>query len=239
MQSIAVNYGHRCSVVPFEGRYMGVWKLFRVGITPALIKTFLSKNRVHLGYIAASRRPPTRSVNMDRLHDLDRSGLPERSVRFLDELQVWVDGLPPGALQSGTVVIDSAGAQTHRAHHDHACSVYLLKAGPDFKIGIAKNVAHRVKTLQTGNANVVRTVFTRRYDERREAMGIEKSLHDEFRMFRSTGEWFRPPNVSTFPASVLFALAKYDLQIIPTATAPTAASASTVAYHQNRLPEDT
>jgi DNA segregation ATPase FtsK/SpoIIIE-like protein len=70
--------------------------------------------------------------------------------------------------------------------------VYILKAGENhYKVGIAKSVFERIKSIQTGNANHVYIVATKLCND---AMKVEKMLHKKLESM-STGnggrEWFR------------------------------------------------
>lgn len=75
------------------------------------------------------------------------------------------------------------------ARHRSRTWLYAIQAGHSgpIKLGLAKNPAERLKTLQTANADTLRplgawAVFA---DE-------EKLLHAEFDHARLRGEWFRP-----------------------------------------------
>lgn len=68
--------------------------------------------------------------------------------------------------------------------------VYLAKAGDStYKVGIARNVTERIKTLQTSNPNKIYVVMTRLVDE---AYNIENATHYYLKQELSGGgkEWF-------------------------------------------------
>ena len=58
------------------------------------------------------------------------------------------------------------------------------------KIGISNNVYTRLSTLQTGNADKLEIVDYIGPMSRKDALYLEKELHDKFNMVHVTGEWF-------------------------------------------------
>ncbi len=82
-------------------------------------------------------------------------------------------------------------------------TVYFARAGDAVKIGMAKSVASRLRSLQTGCAQPLSLI--------REVDGgasVERWLHGQFRHLRMVGEWFRfdptmltidPPNLGLAP----------------------------------------
>lgn len=65
--------------------------------------------------------------------------------------------------------------------------VYLLKAGPNYKIGIAASVERRATDLQTGCPFPVEIIGQWAHGEVRK---IERQLHEMFGHKKIRGEWF-------------------------------------------------
>jgi hypothetical protein len=76
-----------------------------------------------------------------------------------------------------------------------ACFVYVVRAvgDPPIKVGIAKNVRHRIASLQTGNPRPIELLALLVGDE-----ALEKFWHYQLRDHRMTGEWFDGPAVPAF-----------------------------------------
>ncbi len=66
-------------------------------------------------------------------------------------------------------------------------SMYLLRCDIYYKIGVAVDVVDRVATLQTGNPRKIDIVFVYEFEN---SKLIESVLHQRFRDFRISGEWF-------------------------------------------------
>lgn len=69
--------------------------------------------------------------------------------------------------------------------------VYILRCGADhYKVGVAKSVPKRIKSLQTSNPNLISIVSTRLVVD---AYSVEQQLHQLLREFRTDGgtEWFQ------------------------------------------------
>lgn len=58
------------------------------------------------------------------------------------------------------------------------------------KIGIAKNVKNRLRSLQTSSPAKLELLATIKRENSRTAKELEKFLHDKFSSFWITGEWF-------------------------------------------------
>ena len=58
------------------------------------------------------------------------------------------------------------------------------------KIGVARNIAKRLDALQTANPRELELVVAIPFDNRMQALSVEKKLHHQFRKFRIRGEWF-------------------------------------------------
>lgn len=70
--------------------------------------------------------------------------------------------------------------------------VYVVRAGDEapVKVGIARNVADRIATLQTGNWRKLHVLYSLPGD-----LHLEKHLHLEMANDRIIGEWFEGPSV--------------------------------------------
>jgi len=65
--------------------------------------------------------------------------------------------------------------------------LYVLSSGPLLKIGVTKDIESRIKTLQTGNPNLIQLEYI---EERYKPHKAERYLHKEFHKNRVSGEWF-------------------------------------------------
>lgn len=68
--------------------------------------------------------------------------------------------------------------------------VYVLKSGKYYKIGISKDVAERLRNLQTGNPIEIALVSAAFLEN---APRFESRLHEAFSDYRTRGEWFELP----------------------------------------------
>lgn len=66
-------------------------------------------------------------------------------------------------------------------------SVYILKVGEYYKIGITKNIRERIRHFQTGNPYKVELIALK---ECVDAANSEKAMHNQFCHNRRFGEWF-------------------------------------------------
>lgn len=71
--------------------------------------------------------------------------------------------------------------------------VYFLREGntDNIKIGLTKNLQKRIKTLQTGNSNILSLVA---YIEAKNMYELETKFHKYFEYCNGSGEWFNIPN---------------------------------------------
>ena len=71
-------------------------------------------------------------------------------------------------------------------------TVYLVSPVPagDVKIGVSSNPDKRLSTLQTGHSCHLTMEDLLYFDTKKEALAVEKSLHEEFSAYRKKGEWF-------------------------------------------------
>jgi T5orf172 domain len=79
--------------------------------------------------------------------------------------------------------------------------VYVIQAGPSFKIGVTKNVHRRLKQIKRGAAHPPIIVWKKHFDD---CMKVERWLHARLGVFRTHGEWFVCPHTE-----IDAALAKY------------------------------
>jgi hypothetical protein len=65
--------------------------------------------------------------------------------------------------------------------------VYVLKAGPYYKIGVSTNIDRRIKQLSTLPPFDLELIFTIQTSD---MYGLESKLHERFDHQRQNGEWF-------------------------------------------------
>lgn len=68
--------------------------------------------------------------------------------------------------------------------------LYVLSCAKHTKVGIAADVADRVKHLQYANPLKIETLVQRLFLTRREARAAERIFHDKYGHCRTWGEWF-------------------------------------------------
>lgn len=75
------------------------------------------------------------------------------------------------------------------------CYVYLIQAGTKknspVKIGMTNNYESRIKTLQTGNHQVLRFLAVIKCESRSHARRVESTLHHILKSQNILGEWFK------------------------------------------------
>jgi len=59
-----------------------------------------------------------------------------------------------------------------------------------FKIGHASDIQNRLKSLQLGNPRKLSLVYSESFNRKEDAIDTEAVLHDYFRMYCLSGEWF-------------------------------------------------
>lgn len=72
--------------------------------------------------------------------------------------------------------------------------LYVLKAGPFIKIGVAKSITNRLKSIQTGNPYTVEVYRVFILDSEIVARTAESILHAKYVEYKTTGEWFAIPD---------------------------------------------
>ncbi|MEH1997250.1 MAG: GIY-YIG nuclease family protein [Nostoc sp.] len=77
------------------------------------------------------------------------------------------------------------------AHQAHFVYFILNQDSNAIKIGRAKDVAKRVKSLQTSSPAQLKLIKTVQVKGSEEAQKLEQSLHKQFSEIRLAGEWFK------------------------------------------------
>lgn len=78
-------------------------------------------------------------------------------------------------------------------------SVYVMKSGNAYKIGVSKNPEKRLQTLATGNCDIELIYTSRKLSN---AYFIESFLHDKFSDSRINSEWFFAKDERNFLSSI-------------------------------------
>ncbi len=88
-----------------------------------------------------------------------------------------------------------------RKKADH---LYIISCGNDdnkiYKIGVTSNIENRIKSLQTGNPQLITLEWI---DERLKPTLAEKYLHRVFQKYRQEGEWFKGISVRQIRAELM------------------------------------
>lgn len=91
------------------------------------------------------------------------------------------------AAQTGTK-LSARAVQSFMLTTSEPTHVYLLESGGYYKIGRTTNITKRVselaKTIVPFQTNVVMTILVR------DAVGVERVMHQEYAKYRVKGEWF-------------------------------------------------
>ena len=77
------------------------------------------------------------------------------------------------------------------AHQAHFVYFIFNEDSNAIKIGIAKNLARRMMSLQTSSPAILRLIKSIQVGGSKEAAELEKSLHKQFAQLRLAGEWFK------------------------------------------------
>jgi predicted GIY-YIG superfamily endonuclease len=104
-------------------------------------------------------------------------------------LQTWVKS-------EGTTLITADGRSyplDDGNSKKQICFVYFIlnEDSNAIKIGKAKDVNKRLKTLQTSSPAELKLIKSVQTAGEAKALELEKSLHEEFQVIRLNGEWFR------------------------------------------------
>ena len=88
--------------------------------------------------------------------------------------------------------------------------VYILKCNTSYKIGVAKSVEERIKTLQTGNSQLIEEIY--RVHVGSTAYSVENKLHKMYNHCRLEGEWFALCADEVNTIITLLKIEQYELQ---------------------------
>ncbi len=89
------------------------------------------------------------------------------------------------------------GSRTHSlngdklAHQAHFVYFILNQDSNAIKIGKAKDLVKRMKSLQTSSPVKLKLIESVQVEGGEEAQQLEQSLHQQFREIRLAGEWFK------------------------------------------------
>ena len=116
--------------------------------------------------------------------------------------------LPPGFLEVTHSELVKACLLAGDPGFRERCYCYLMFFGANdiasfMKIGVAKNPVFRLAGLTTGNPLEPLWTFAIQFETRKQAMQVEKALHEHHKASRAKGEWFAIPNASQEDAWVL------------------------------------
>jgi hypothetical protein len=98
---------------------------------------------------------------------------------------------------SPTVKIVTPGSRTHSldgdklAHQAYFVYFILNEGSSAIKIGYAKDLAKRMKALQTSSPTQLRLIRSVQVEGLKAAQELEQSLHKQFHGIRLSGEWFK------------------------------------------------
>lgn len=87
--------------------------------------------------------------------------------------------------------------------------IYIIHAiGTEYyKIGLTRNhIEHRLRQLQTGCPHRLEAVYSNKVDD---VEGVEAYIHDVLSNYRTVGEWFELPSLSTAIMAANKALSEY------------------------------
>jgi hypothetical protein len=86
----------------------------------------------------------------------------------------------------------NTAAQTrkrNRIYDEYGCVVYVLAVGDLVKVGVAQDVAERIKALRCANPLIGEPAYVSR--KLAFAYGLEARIHRTLKEFSVGGEWFR------------------------------------------------
>jgi len=137
----------------------------------------------------STQRPLTKEVEIDEVIKESRGG--GVGARGEDGLSLDPQGFTPLVPCNATQL---TGTEVSFPRQE---VVYLLKAGPYYKIGKAKDLDQRIKQIKLQLPYPVETLHSIKTDD---SMGIESYWHKRFACKRANGEWFllTDDDVATF-----------------------------------------
>lgn len=77
------------------------------------------------------------------------------------------------------------------AHQAHFVYFILNEDSKAIKIGRAKNLENRIKSLQTSSPTQLKLIKSIQVESGEKAQQLEQSLHQKFQEIRLAGEWFK------------------------------------------------
>ncbi|WP_216596322.1 GIY-YIG nuclease family protein [Allocoleopsis franciscana] len=77
------------------------------------------------------------------------------------------------------------------AHQAHFIYFILNEDSKAIKIGRAKNLENRIKSLQTSSPTQLKLIKSIQVESGEKAQQLEQSLHKKFQEIRLAGEWFK------------------------------------------------
>ena len=80
--------------------------------------------------------------------------------------------------------------------------VYFIQVDNSIKIGVAKSIRNRMKSIQTHNPGKVKFIQAIECPTRKLALALENRIHYWQRKHRIRGEWFRPDCLDGFDKNV-------------------------------------
>jgi len=92
---------------------------------------------------------------------------------------MWDCDLLNAAFSSKVVVLSDQSS--------HDASVYFIRAGKYYKIGITTNLNARIRSIMTGNPENIEIIIVKESNQHKYH---EKELHEKFRHKCKRGEWF-------------------------------------------------
>lgn len=84
--------------------------------------------------------------------------------------------------------------------HGRPTALYVMACDGFLKIGIAENVARRLRTIQAMNAKQVSVIKTYQFNHRTAAKIAEAAVHHALADFHHAGEWFAAPPETAYEA---------------------------------------
>jgi hypothetical protein len=91
---------------------------------------------------------------------------------------------------------------------DKLDNIYFIRSEIFVKIGVAKNIGHRLKMLQTGNPIKLEIIFI----IENKGLSDERKIHKYFNKFHIRGEWFNIDCMQYLPD--LFQYMKYENNLL-------------------------
>ena len=107
-----------------------------------------------------------------------------------NESIIFKDGINTKSIDTISRNVSALSMINDYAHLDDVTFVYALRSGDYIKIGVAKTVDQRVKTLQTGNPIKIEIEHLKKTNNVF-AYIDEKRLHKKFKKYHIMNEWYK------------------------------------------------